>query len=115
MSGRTPLILCATAALLLAQSPNWKQDKRNDKGNRWEGLVGQDQAGDESELRSFTAFVDNYPLNRPAPLAIRYFVPDTAKAFVQAQEISDFWHYLMEPKPESLTTSPGWRSFKAGP
>jgi hypothetical protein len=111
MSHRTPLILCAAAAILLAQSPNWKQDRRNDKGNRWEGLVGQEQEGEEWQLRSFTAFVERYPLDRPSSLEIRYFVPDTAKAFVQAQEIGDFWHYLMEPKPQFLTNTPGWRHF----
>jgi hypothetical protein len=113
MSRRTPFVLCcATAALLFAQSPNWKQDKRNDKGNRWEGLVGQEQEGEEWQLRSFTAFVERYPLDRTANLAVRYFVPDTTKAFVQAQEISDFWHYLMEPKPAFLTNTPGWRHFE---
>jgi hypothetical protein len=112
MSRQTFFVFCATAALLLAQSPNWKQDKRNDKGNRWEGLVGQEQEGEEWQLRSFTAFVEKYPLDRSSSLAIRYFVPDAAQAFVQAQEISDFWHYLMEPKPQFLTNTPGWRHFE---
>ena len=112
MSHRAPFILCATAALLFAQSPNWKQDKRNDKGNRWEGLVGQEQEGEEWQLRSFTAFIESYPPNQPVNLEIRYFVPDAAKAFIQAQEVSDFWHYLMEPKPTFLKNTPKWRSFE---
>lgn len=98
-------------AILLAQSPEWKQDKRNDKGNRWEGLVGQEQAAEEWQLRSFTGVLEKYPLDRTTNLTIRYFVPDSAKAFVQAEEISDILHYLMEPKPQFLTNTPGWREF----
>ncbi len=104
--------LCLTTTFLFAQSPDWKQDKGNDKGNRWEGLLGQDQNGDEWEPRSFTAFVENYPLNRPSKLAISYYVPGTAKAFVQAQEIYDDLHYRMQPKDSFLQTTSGWRSFR---
>jgi hypothetical protein len=48
-------------------------------------------------------------------LRIKYYVPDRAEAFIKAQVIKGTLHYLMEPKPDALRKSPGWRDFGAWP
>jgi len=101
------LTLGATA--IFAQSEEWYGN--HDLGNRYEGLFGENQGSPEWELRSFVASVEPYPMDRSADLTIRYYVPDSTKAFIKASVISRTPSYLMEPKEKKLSTDKGWRSF----
>jgi hypothetical protein len=98
--------------VLYGQSPEWKQAKAHNKTNRWEGLLPEDQGGVDWELRSFLGdAVESYPGYSGVDLTLAWYVPDESKAFVKAQEIIPALYYVMEPKPEFLTNTRGWRYF----
>ena len=116
--GQVVIVFCLTIAAgtaLCAQSLDWYQSKDHNFSNRWEGLFGQNQGSPAWELRSFLGNVEPYPMDSNVDLRITYFVQDLTEAFIKAQVIKGTPHYLMQPKPDALKKSPGWRDFGPWP
>jgi len=108
------IVICLTIAAgtaLSAQSLDWFQNKDHNFRNRWEGLVGMNQGSPAWELRSFLGNIEPYPMDANVDLRVRYYVHDSTEAFIKARAIKGTPHYFMEPKPDALKRSPGWRDF----
>ena len=93
-----------------AQDESWK--RRNDKGNRFEGLVSISTGNPDLEVLSFTGFFERF--NRNVNLRVRFFLPSLSSLSITAQEIEDQKQYLMVAKPQAW--SPGvWNEFSPWP
>ena len=51
-------------------------------------------------------------MNAPVDLTVSYYVPDATDAFIEGRDVNDVLHYLMQPKPDFLQKTQGWRSFR---
>lgn len=92
------------------QDDAWK--RRNDKGNRYEGLVSIPTGNPDLEVLSFTGFFE--PFNRNVNLRVRFFLPGRSNLSIIAHEIEDQKQYLMVAKPQGWTPG-GWNEFSPWP
>ena len=89
-----------TAGLQAQTSEDWK--RRNDRGNRYEGLVSISTGNPDLEVLSFTGFFE--PFRGNVDLKMKFFMPFSANPFIIAHELDDQRQYWMEVK------SAAWRS-----
>jgi hypothetical protein len=107
------LAAIALAASLLGQEPPPDWFKKNDKKNRYEGLVDHPQARRAYELLGFFADWRELPLSENTKLRIRFFRPAKDPVKIVAREIRVEKQYLMLPKEESIALSDnGWSEFE---
>ena len=102
-------IMFLASVSIFAQSDDWRTE--HDFGNRYEGILGENQGSPAVELRSFCASIEPYPTGVNTDLTIRYYVPDDTPAYIKAVLPGKKRSYVMTPKQNGLSTARGWRSF----
>jgi len=93
-----------------AEDESWK--RRNDKGNRYEGLVSVQTGNPDLEVLSFTGFFE--PFNRNVNLRVKFFLPGKTNLSIIAREIEEQKQYRMEAKPQGWTAGE-WNEFSPWP
>src|SRR5215813_2166842 len=94
------ILVIALPPIIWGQNAKWKQ--QNDRGNRYEGLIGIKTGSPGIEAISFTGFWE--PFDKNIVLRIRFYLPTKATISITSQELEDLRQYWMEAKPIS------WRS-----
>jgi hypothetical protein len=101
--------LLTGASLLLAQTPSsdaWK--KKNDRGNRYEGLVDIQTANPRLDLLSFTGYFRAFEGKQE--WRVEFYSPERAPGIVAAREVEDQYQYWMESYPIPATPH-DWTKF----
>jgi hypothetical protein len=97
-----------------AQDEDWK--RQNDRGNRYEGLIGVPTGNPEIEVVSFTGFRESY--DSESDMKIRFFLPSTSSPnqslSIMAREINIIRQYWMEAKPQEWRPQ-SWNEFSPWP
>lgn len=92
------LLLCATSVtpvLTKNQDDDWK--RRNDKGNRYEGLISIQTGNPDLEVLSFTCMLEEYG-KEDVVLRVKFFSNAKGDLSVTAQEIETDRQYYMVAK-----------------
>jgi hypothetical protein len=92
------------------QTDSWK--KRNDRGNRYEGLISINTGNPDFEVLSFTGFFE--PFSSNVVLKVKFFYPKKSNLSIIAQEIDDQRQYWMEAKPQRWQSGE-WNEFSPWP
>ena len=88
----------------------WK--RRNDKGNRYEGLISILTGNPDLEVLALTGFFE--PFKGKVNLKIKFFLPVSANPSITAHEIEEQRQYWMEVKPKKWQTG-SWNEVNPWP
>jgi len=104
-------MLCVLTLKVHSQADEaWK--RRNDRGNRYEGLVSIRTGNPDLEVLGFIGFFE--PFSDNVNLKVRFFVPSAAKPSIIAHEVEEEKQYWMEVKPQDWTVG-AWNEFHPWP
>ncbi len=100
------ILLLQTFIVNAQPSERWKIN--NDRGNRYEGTISL-PVSSTLELVSLYGYFEEYTLRANQNLTVQFYVPESVKPQLSAQEIKTRRVYYMEAKPfpEKL----GWNDF----
>jgi hypothetical protein len=104
------LFLIVVAERAFAQDDTWKS--RNDRGNRYEGLIGINTGNPDLELLSFIASLE--PYTEDVDMKVKFFLPNPSAVSIVAKEQEVFKQYYMEAKPNAWQGGK-WNEFSPWP
>ena len=107
-----PILLTALLGLL-AQGPDYTWLGQNDRGNRYEGSYTRKVANPAIELISFTWQYEAFEIGKNQILKIRFYLPDSARYFLKAEELRPVQYYWMQDK--TTLGRQGWNLFNNWP
>ncbi len=103
------IVLCVSA---LGQNDAWR--RRNDRGNRYEGLISVITGNPDLEVLSFTGSRQNFDPGQNVNLKVKFYLPAEAPISITAQETEDQKQYWMEAKPRAWRAG-AWNEFSPWP
>jgi hypothetical protein len=103
-----PMVIAVLSGEILAQTADWR--KRNDHGNRYEGLIDLPVGLVDLELRSFVGFREEFSPEASKDLKVRFFLQAPLPVFIKSMELQVVRFYWMESKAKKWNTG-AWNEF----